>query len=87
MHSSSFAIFYVISACCKDIYGRYCFQKSQQWTVISSTHNNLPLDKGEKIKSSARPRFLVLEDFIFCLPPEKPRDITFIPSVLRRLQK
>ena len=32
-----------------------------------------------------RPRFLVLEKFITCLPPEKPRDIAFIPSVLKRV--
>lgn len=81
-----FRHFYVISAYCEDIYGRYCFQKSQ-WTVITSTHNNVPLYKGKKIKRSARPPFLVLADFIFCLPPDKPRDITFIPSVLRRLQR
>ena len=34
-----------------------------------------------------RPWFLVLEKFITCLPPEKPRDIAFIPSVLNRVQR
>ena len=31
--------------------------------------------------------FLVLEEFITCLPPEKPHDITFIPSVLKCMQR
>ena len=34
-----------------------------------------------------RPLFLVLEKFITCLPPEKPRDIAFILSVLNRVQR
>ena len=31
------------------------------------------------------PRFLTLANFTFCLPPEIPRDIAFIPSVLERV--
>ena len=34
-----------------------------------------------------RPRFLVLEKFVTCLPPEKPRDIAFIQSVLKCVQR
>ena len=34
-----------------------------------------------------RPRFLVLEKLTTCLPPEKPSDIAFIPSVLKRVQR
>ena len=35
----------------------------------------------------SRPRFLALANFIFCLPPEIPRDIAFIPSILKRVQR
>ena len=42
---------------------------------------------GENRPYVPRPRFLVLEKFITCLPPEKPRDIAFIPSVLKRVQR
>ena len=33
------------------------------------------------------PRFLVLEKFISCLPPEKTRNVAFIPSVVKRVQR
>ena len=42
---------------------------------------------GENRPYVLRLRFLVLEKFITCLPPEKPRDIAFIPSVLKRVQR
>ena len=35
----------------------------------------------------SRPRFLKFANFIFCLPPEIPRDIAFIPSILKRVQR
>ena len=34
-----------------------------------------------------RPRFLALANFIFSLPPKIPRDITFIPSILKLVQR
>ena len=34
-----------------------------------------------------RLRFCALADFITCLPPEKSRDIAFIPSVLKHVQR
>ena len=71
---------------CKNIYSRHYIKKM---TTINPTHN-LPLSPF-KMKSSVFsvvlnrqiwPRFLVFADFITCLPPEKPRDIVFIPSSL-----
>ena len=42
---------------------------------------------GENRPYVPRPRFLALEKFITCLPSGKPRDIAFIPSVLKRVQR
>ena len=43
-----------------------------------------------RLKSSfrfeGRNKLLVLANFITCLPPEIPRDIAFIPSVIKRVQ-
>ena len=62
--------------------------------MITSTYH-LPLQSSsEKVIHFLLSRvnkldrdFFVLADFITCLPPEKPRDITFIPSVLKRVQR
>ena len=52
MYSSSFDKFYVAIACSKDIYGRYCIQKSNndhfhsQFTIIVlkiKSHSSLPV--------------------------------------------
>ena len=78
--------FYVFIAFCKDIQGPYCIRK--KGTVITSTHSlpSLSLNKTFFvfccIESGARD-FL----YFFFLPPENPRDIAFIPSLLMRLQK
>ena len=34
-----------------------------------------------------RARLLVLANFLTCLPPEIPRGIAFLPSILKRLQR
>ena len=34
-----------------------------------------------------QPRFLALANFFRCSPPEKPCNIVFIPSVLKRVQR
>ena len=34
----------------------------------------------------SRPRFLALAMLTFCFPPETPRNIAFIPSILKRLK-
>ena len=63
----------------------YSFQIKLQWTLSPITCR---LASRVKIISSSfsfvqnkqtRPRLLVLADFVTCLPPEKPRDIVFIP--------
>ena len=35
----------------------------------------------------SRPRFLALANFTYCLPPKLPRNIAFIPSILKRVQR
>ena len=55
--------------------------------TMNTFTNNLPFSVSGLISSSfsfvqnkqTRPRLLVLADFVTCLPPEKPRDIVFIP--------
>ena len=39
------------------------------------------------LRERTRPRLLVLENFIICLPLEIPRNIAFIPSILKRVQR
>ena len=57
----------------------------ETWTVYFA-NVNLPY-RFEKIYKQTRPRLLVLRHFITCLPPEIPRDISFIPSILERMQR
>ena len=91
MCSSSFDKICVNVTCWMDTYGRYCFQINLQWTLSLITCISV-----FKIKISlfyfvwnkqTRPRFLVLADFITCFPHQKPRDIAFFPSVLKRVQR
>ena len=64
---------------------------SQKVTMIICTHH-LPLSR---LKDNTlficccleKANFLVLTDFITCLPPKKPRDMAFIPSVLEFFQR
>ena len=77
----------VIIARCADIYGRNCSKKSNNdhfhpyfaIIVFDITSCSFSVDKNEQ----TRVRFLVLEKFI----TEEPRDIAFIPSVLKRVQR
>ena len=63
--------------------------------MMTSDHN-LPLSSFYKdtsfsffvvLNKQIRPRFLVSSDFITSLSPEKPRDVTSIPSVFKRVQR
>ena len=82
MYSSSFLKFYIIIDCCENIYCRYCIQNS--FPLSSLEESSLFYDVYNK---QTRRRFLVSADLIICLPPEKPRDIDFIPAVLKRVQR
>ena len=39
------------------------------------------------LRERTRPRSVVLENFIICLPLEIPRNTAFIPSILKRVQR
>ena len=39
------------------------------------------------LRGRTRPRSVVLENFIICLPLEIPRNTAFIPSILKRVQR
>ena len=45
------------------------------------------LTSYKQTNKQTRPRLLVLANFTTCLPPEIPRDIAFIPSILERVQR
>ena len=53
----------------------------------AATVDVLTANKDDKQTRQTRPRLLVLANFITCLPPESPRDIAFMPSILKRVQK
>ena len=54
---------------------------------IRYVHFSLLRNCRRKEEKETRPRLLVLANFITCLPPEMPRDIAFIPSILERVQR
>ena len=68
---------YVITVCHEDIYGRSCIQKS------NNDHFHPYFDII--VFNMERSSFPVVS--FTCLPPEEPRDIVFIPSVLKRVQR
>ena len=68
---------YVITVCHEDIYGRSCIQKS----------NNDHFHPYFDIIVFNMERFSFPVVSFTCLPPEEPRDIVFIPSVLKRVQR
>ena len=80
MHGLSFDKINFIIACCEDFYGRYCVQKSENGhfhPLFANIVFNIKSYPFSVVKNKqTRPRFLVLEIFITCLPPEKPRDIS-----------
>ena len=89
MYGLSFDKINVIIACCEDIYGCTALKNV---TMITSTHNlllsSIKCCSFFVVKNKqTRLRFLVLEKFITCLPPEKPRDTAFTASVLKRVQR
>ena len=53
--------------------------------VLTASNNDVNFVKTQTVQS--RPPFHALANFIFCLPPELPRDIAFIPSILKREQR
>ena len=53
----------------------------------AATVDVLTASKDDKQTRETRPRLLVLANFITHLPPESPRDIAFIPSIVKRVQK
>ena len=53
----------------------------------AATVDVLTASKDDKQTRQTRPRLLVLANFITYLPPESPRDIAFIPSIVKRVQK
>ena len=88
---SSFGQIYVSTVCHEDIYGRYCIQKSNNdhfhpysdIIVFKMKRSSFPVVQNKQ----TQPRFLPLAILFTCLPPEKPRDIVFIPSVPERVQR
>ena len=65
---------------------------SKQWWRETSGNLNCIFCKCKIALSfwedkQTRLRLLVLRHFITCLPPEIPRDISFIPSILERVQR
>ena len=72
MYGLSFEKINVIIACYEDIFVRYSIKKGDN----DQLHPQFAIIVFN-IKSSLR--FLVLETFITCFPPEKPRDIAFYP--------
>ena len=54
---------------------------------IRYVHFSLLRNCRRKEEKETRPRLLVLANIITCLPPEMPRDIAFIPSILERVQR
>ena len=88
---SSFGQIYVITICHEDIYGRYYIQKSNNdhfhpyfdIIVFKMKRSSFPVVQNKQTQS----RFLPLAILFTCLPPEKPRDIVFIPSVPKRVQR
>ena len=89
--SVSFEKINVITACCENIYGRYCIQKSKndqlhpQFAIIVFIIKSCSFSVVKN--KQTRLRYLVLEKFITCLPPEKPRDYHFYPISPKRVQK
>ena len=53
----------------------------------AATVDVLTASKDDKQTRQTRPRLFVLANFITYLPPESPRDIAFIPSIVKRVQK
>ena len=82
---------YVITIWHEDIYGRYYIQKSNNdhfhpyfdIIVFKMKRSSFPVVQNKQTQS----RFLPLAILFTCLPPEKPRDIVFIPSVPERVQR
>ena len=82
---------YVITICHEDIYGRYYIQKSNNdhfhpyfdIIVFKMKRSSFPVVQNKQTQS----RFLPLAILFTFLPPEKPRDIVFIPSVPERVQR
>ena len=72
MYGLSFEKINVIIACYEDIFVRYSIKKGDN----DQLHPQFAIIVFN-IKRSLR--FLVLETFITCFPPEKPRDIAFYP--------
>ena len=60
-------------------YGRYWIQKICHYCLQGKKFFIFCCLEGKK----TRPRFLALTNFINCLPPEKPCDTAFIPSVVK----
>ena len=88
---SSSGKIYVITGCHEVIYGRYTTYKKA--TMITSTHIltlsslrwkglHFLLSRINKLNRD----FFHWQFFFTCLPPKKPCDIAFIPSVLERVQ-
>ena len=69
-----------IIARCDDFYGRYCIQKSKNGHFHPQFANiafHIKSYSFSVVKNKqTRPGFLVLENFITCWPPEKPRNIS-----------
>ena len=60
---------------------------SNKVTMITFSHNFKMKSHSFLVKNKqTRRRFLALDNFISRLPPEKLRNIAFIPSVLKRVQ-
>ena len=73
------------------IYCRYCIQKSSYdhfhpyFDIIffKMKRSSFPV----VLNKQTQPRFLLPAIFFTCLPPEKPLDLAFIPSVLEFVQR
>ena len=78
VYSSCFDKIYVIIVCCK------VATASKEETIITSTHK-LPLSSSFSVVQNKQTRRRFLASAF--LPPERPRDFAFIPSVLKRVQK
>ena len=86
MYGLSFDKINAITACCEDIYGRYCTQKSKndhfhpQFAIIVFIIKDCSFSVVKN--KQTRPQYLVLEKFITLCPLTNHVTITFIPSVL-----
>ena len=83
MYGLSFEKINVIIACYEDIFVRYSIKKGDndqlhpQFAIIVFNIKSYSFFVVKNKQTSLR--FLVVEKFITCFPPEKPRDIAFYP--------